>query len=83
MNSFPGNGRNPRGAPSLRKFVLGRSLKPAKWPGGATCAVALSFDSDHETTTLRWGDNSPGTLSANQYGARVAIPPHPGAPGEA
>src|SRR4051812_45784498 len=26
----------------------GRSLKPASWPGGATVAVALSFDSDHE-----------------------------------
>jgi len=60
--------------PIVEKVRAGRSLKPANWPGGAKCAVALSFDSDHETTTLRWGDNSPGTLSANQYGARVAIP---------
>ena len=34
------------------KVRAGRSLKPAKWPGGAQCAVALSFDSDHETLTL-------------------------------
>jgi peptidoglycan-N-acetylglucosamine deacetylase len=33
----------------------GRSLKPAAWPGGARCAVALSFDSDHETNELRDG----------------------------
>ena len=27
----------------------GRALRPASWPGGAKVAVALSFDSDHET----------------------------------
>ena len=27
----------------------GRSLSPTSWPGGAPFAVALSFDSDHET----------------------------------
>ena len=27
----------------------GRTLRPATWPGGARCAVAFSFDSDHET----------------------------------
>src|SRR5262245_55316328 len=31
----------------------GRSLKPTTWPGGARVAVALSFDSDHETIPLR------------------------------
>jgi peptidoglycan-N-acetylglucosamine deacetylase len=56
------------------KIRAGRSLKPASWKGGARCAVALSFDSDHETTTLRWGDTSPGRLSAGQYGARVGVP---------
>ena len=43
-------------------------------PGGARVAVALSFDSDHETTTLRFGETSPGKLSQGEYGARVAIP---------
>ena len=52
----------------------GRSLKPAAWPGGAKVAVALSFDSDHESTTLRNGEFSPGKLAQGQYGARVGIP---------
>ena len=56
------------------KVRAGRSLKPAVWKDGARCAVAISFDSDHETSTLRWGERSPGKLSQGQYGARVAIP---------
>ena len=56
------------------KVRAGRSLKPATWKNGAKVAIALSFDSDHESTTLRWGDESPGKLSQGQYGNRVAIP---------
>ncbi|MFX4221550.1 MAG: polysaccharide deacetylase family protein [Thalassobaculum sp.] len=56
------------------KVRAGRSLKPQTWKGGGRCAVALSFDSDHETSTLRWGHTSPGKLSQGQYGGRVAIP---------
>lgn len=56
------------------KIRAGRSLKPEVWQNGARCAVALSFDSDHETQTLRWGHSSPGRLSAGEYGARVAVP---------
>lgn len=52
----------------------GRSLKPKAWPGGAKCAVALSFDSDHETLTLRTGQPAPGKLSQGQYGNRCGIP---------
>lgn len=52
----------------------GRSLRPTKWPGGARCAVALSFDSDHESNELRDGGNSIGRLSWGQYGSRVAVP---------
>jgi peptidoglycan/xylan/chitin deacetylase (PgdA/CDA1 family) len=52
----------------------GRSLKPAAWPGGARCAVALSFDSDHETNELRDGGQSIGRMSWGQYGARVGVP---------
>jgi peptidoglycan/xylan/chitin deacetylase (PgdA/CDA1 family) len=52
----------------------GRSLKPASWPGGARCAVALSFDSDHETNELRDGGVSIGRLSWGEYGARVGVP---------
>lgn len=57
----------------VNKIRAGRSLKPKTWPNGARCAVALSFDSDHETTTLRFGDPSPGRLSAGEYGARAGI----------
>ena len=52
----------------------GRSLKPASWPGGARCAVALSFDSDHETNELRDGGTSIGRMSWGQYGNRVGVP---------
>ena len=48
----------------------GRSLLPA-WPGGAQVAVALSFDSDHETIPLRDGEVGPGKLSQGEYGSRV------------
>jgi peptidoglycan-N-acetylglucosamine deacetylase len=48
----------------------GRSLLP-EWPGGARVAVALSFDSDHETIPLRDGETGPGTLSQGEYGSRV------------
>jgi peptidoglycan-N-acetylglucosamine deacetylase len=52
----------------------GRSLKPQRWKDGARCAVALSFDSDHETLELRYGGKSFGKLSQGQYGARVGTP---------
>jgi peptidoglycan/xylan/chitin deacetylase (PgdA/CDA1 family) len=52
----------------------GRSLRPAAWPDGARCAVALSFDADHETIPLRDGDESPMRISQGQYGARQAMP---------
>jgi peptidoglycan-N-acetylglucosamine deacetylase len=64
----------PRWRAIVDKVRAGRSLKPSVWPDGARAAVALSFDSDHESTTLRWGDSSPGKLSQGQYGARVSIP---------
>lgn len=52
----------------------GRPLRPARWPGGARCAVALSFDSDHETNELRDGGRSISRLSWGEYGARVGVP---------
>jgi peptidoglycan-N-acetylglucosamine deacetylase len=52
----------------------GRSLRPKSWPDGARCAVAISFDSDHETIPLRDGDESPMRISQGQYGARSATP---------
>ncbi len=52
----------------------GRSLRPERWPEGRRCAVALSFDSDHETNELRDGGVSIGRLSWGQYGNRVGVP---------
>jgi peptidoglycan-N-acetylglucosamine deacetylase len=55
----------------VQRVRAGRSLKPATWPGGARVAVALSFDSDHETIPLRDAETTPGKLSQGEYGARV------------
>ncbi len=52
----------------------GRAFKPKTWPGGARCAIALSFDSDHETNELRDGGESIGKLSQGQYGNRQGVP---------
>jgi peptidoglycan/xylan/chitin deacetylase (PgdA/CDA1 family) len=60
--------------PIVEKVRAGRSLKPSTWPGGARCAVALSFDSDHDTIPLRDGDTSPGRMSQGQYGNRAGVP---------
>jgi len=56
------------------KVRAGRSLKPRAWKNGARCAVALSFDSDHETNELRDGGESIGRLSWGQYGNRRGVP---------
>lgn len=58
----------------LSHVRAGRSLKPRRWKGGARCAVALSFDSDHETFELRNGGKSFGKLSQGQYGPRAGMP---------
>ncbi len=60
--------------PIVERVRAGRTLKPASWPGGARCAVAISFDSDHETGELREGGESIGRLSQGQYGPRQGIP---------
>ena len=55
----------------VQRVRAGRSLAPKAWPGGARVAVALSFDSDHETIPLRDGETRPGKLSQGEYGSRV------------
>ena len=61
-----------------RKLVnqvrAGRAYRPKSWKGGARCAIALSFDSDHETNELRDGGKSIGRMSWGQYGNRVGVP---------
>jgi peptidoglycan-N-acetylglucosamine deacetylase len=58
----------------VNRVRAGRSFRPRHWPGGARCAIALSFDSDHETNELREGGESIGRLSQGQYGNRQGIP---------
>jgi len=58
----------------VNQVRAGRSLRPKSWPGGARCAVALSFDNDHETNELRDGGRSIGRMSWGQYGSRVGVP---------
>jgi peptidoglycan/xylan/chitin deacetylase (PgdA/CDA1 family) len=59
---------------AVEKVRAGRSLKPARWKDGARACVALSFDPDHETGTLREGSTSVGRLSQGQYGSRAGVP---------
>ena len=59
---------------AVDKVRAGRSLKPRRWKDGARVCVALSFDPDHETGTLREGSTSVGRLSQGQYGSRAGIP---------
>jgi peptidoglycan/xylan/chitin deacetylase (PgdA/CDA1 family) len=58
----------------VQRVRAGRALRPARWQDGARCAVALSFDSDHETNELREGGESVGKLSQGQYGNRQGVP---------
>ena len=58
----------------VERARAGRGMLPKTWPNGARCAVALSFDADHETTPLRDTDESPMRLSQGQYGSRRGVP---------
>ena len=61
-----------RGA--VERVRAGKSLAPRVWPGGARVAVALSFDFDNETPSLRDNQTSPSLMSNGQYGARAGLP---------
>jgi peptidoglycan/xylan/chitin deacetylase (PgdA/CDA1 family) len=58
----------------VNRVRAGQSYRPKAWKQGARCAVALSFDSDHETSELRDGGKSIGRLCWGQYGSRVGVP---------
>ncbi|HEX9868633.1 MAG TPA: polysaccharide deacetylase [Candidatus Tectomicrobia bacterium] len=59
---------------AVHKVRAGRPLTPATWPNGAQVAVALSFDVDQETTSLRDGRTSPALLAQGEYGSRAGLP---------
>ena len=52
----------------------GRALKPSEWPDKKRCAVALSFDCDHETYELGAGGSAVGRLAWGEFGRRVGVP---------
>lgn len=56
------------------KVRAGRRLSPSTWPGAARCAVALSFDCDHETFELGTGGRAVGRLAWGEFGRRVGVP---------
>ena len=58
----------------VERVRAGRTLTPEQWPGGARVAVAMSFDADHETISLRNNDTSPGQLAQGEYGSRAGVP---------
>ncbi|UUZ64788.1 polysaccharide deacetylase [Polaromonas sp. P1-6] len=58
----------------VNQVRAGRPLRPRKWKDGAQFAVALAFDSDHETNELRDGGRSINRLAWGQYGNRVGVP---------
>jgi peptidoglycan-N-acetylglucosamine deacetylase len=58
----------------VNQVRAGDRLAPKRWKDGARCAVALSFDADHETNELRDGGKSIGRMAWGQYGARVGVP---------
>jgi len=58
----------------VNKVRAGRPLCPATWRHGSQVAVALSFDVDQETSTLRDGKTSPALLAQGEYGSRAGLP---------
>jgi peptidoglycan/xylan/chitin deacetylase (PgdA/CDA1 family) len=71
VNPEPWEWPEERWRAAVAQVRAGRCLVPTTWPGGARVAVALSFDSDHESSTLRTGDTNPGRLSQGEYGSRA------------
>jgi peptidoglycan/xylan/chitin deacetylase (PgdA/CDA1 family) len=59
---------------AVGRVRAGRRLRPPAWPGGARCAVALSFDCDHETFEMGAGNQAIGRLAWGEFGRRVGVP---------
>ncbi len=58
----------------VNRVRAGRALAPPAWPDGARCALALSFDCDHETFELGTGRAAIGRLAWGEYGRRRGVP---------
>jgi peptidoglycan/xylan/chitin deacetylase (PgdA/CDA1 family) len=59
---------------TTKRVRAGKDLTPKTWPDGKRVAVALSFDLDNESISLRDGETSPGLLSQGEYGSRAGLP---------
>lgn len=59
---------------AVNRVRAGRSLAPRRWPNGARCAFALSFDCDHETFELGTGRAAIGRLAWGEFGRRTGVP---------
>ncbi len=59
---------------AVERVRAGRRLVPPSWPGGARCALALSFDADHETFELGLGRAAIGRLAWGEFGRRRGVP---------
>ncbi|MEO1678644.1 MAG: polysaccharide deacetylase [Pseudomonadota bacterium] len=57
----------------VNRVRAGRALTPKEWPGGARCALALSFDCDHETFELGAGRAAIGRLAWGEFGRRRGV----------
>lgn len=58
----------------VNQVRAGRELSPKSWPGDAQCAMALSFDCDHETFELGMGKAAIGRLGWGEFGRRRGVP---------
>lgn len=74
LSQNPWEWTEPQWRGIVNRARAGRPLKPKSWPGGARCAVSLSFDADHETNPLRDCDESPMRISQGHYGNRQGVP---------
>ena len=59
---------------TISRVRAGRSLAPPEWPDKARCAVAFSFDCDHECFELGSGGSAIGRLAWGEFGRRVGVP---------
>lgn len=58
----------------VNRVRAGRALAPKSWPDGAKCALALSFDCDHETFELGAGKAAIGRVAWGEFGRRRGVP---------
>lgn len=70
----PWQTEEPQWRAHVNRVRAGRELSPKSWPGDARCALALSFDCDHETFELGTGGSAIGRLAWGEYGRRRGVP---------